>query len=408
MSTIFRYSSGLPMYLPRPGLLQRAGRVPRRLHPRDHRRRRGVRTGQGQLRPGARARCSTRTRSSRSSAFNFYYGQGNRIEETVRGFGYHNQDLSFIKNTRMRGRHEPPGPLRDLQPVELAHVHQPRRSGAGWRSTTTLRARTSADGTDRSPTRARCSSPCGSSSSANPRAAPLGVGSCAAAVDAGRSGPRRTCRPRWPAGSPKASRRWRPASSTRPKRRFAPSFATAVTAPSSATTSASCCSGAGGTPMPLVEFRAASRLDPSFGPSRLLAGASLLALGQPRAAAAELGAHRRLMPREPAVHLQRADACERIGDVLCLADEYRTLVELSPADPEYAYRLGKAYLRLSQWAHERIQAIDPEAARLSQALGREYLEQGRADLAEARLSRAIRPRRHACRRPPGPCAHLSG
>ena len=39
----------------------------------------------------------------------------------------------------------------------------------------------------------------------------------------------------------------------------------------------------------LVEFRAASRLDPAFGPSRLLAGTSLLALGQPKAAVAELG-----------------------------------------------------------------------------------------------------------------------
>ena len=71
----------------------------------------------------------------------------------------------------------------------------------------------------------------------------------------------------------------------------------------------------------LVEFRAAIRLDPAFGPSRLLAGTSLLALGQPKAAAAELGRASALMPREPAVHLQRADACERIGDVLCLAVE---------------------------------------------------------------------------------------
>ena len=139
----------------------------------------------------------------------------------------------------------------------------------------------------------------------------------------------------------------------------------------------------------LVEFRAASRLDPSFGPSRLLAGTSLLALGQARAAVAELGVASRLMPREPAVHLQRADACERIKDDLCLTDEYRTLVELSPANPEYAYRLGKAYLRLSQSAHARIQAIDPRAARLSQALGREYLEQGRADLAERAFKDAI-------------------
>ena len=139
----------------------------------------------------------------------------------------------------------------------------------------------------------------------------------------------------------------------------------------------------------LIEFRAATRLDPAFGPSHLLAGASLLALGQAKAAVAELGLATKLMPREPASHLQRADACERLNDVLCLADEYRALVELSPENAEYAYRLGKAYLRLSQWAHERIQAIDPRAARLSQALGREYLEQGRADLAERAFQDAV-------------------
>lgn len=139
----------------------------------------------------------------------------------------------------------------------------------------------------------------------------------------------------------------------------------------------------------LVEFRAATRLDPTFGPSHLLAGTSLMALGQLNAAVKELGVASRLMPREPAVHLQRADACERINDVICLADEYRVLVNLSPGDPEYAYRLGKAYLRLSQWSHARIQSMDPTSARLSQALGREYLEQGRPDLAERAFQQAI-------------------
>ncbi len=37
------------------------------------------------------------------SAFNFYYGAGNRIEEDVRGFSYRNQDLSLVKNTRLPG-----------------------------------------------------------------------------------------------------------------------------------------------------------------------------------------------------------------------------------------------------------------------------------------------------------------
>lgn len=139
----------------------------------------------------------------------------------------------------------------------------------------------------------------------------------------------------------------------------------------------------------LVQFRAAARRDPAFGPSHLLAGTSLLALGQTRAAVTEFDLASRLMPREPAVHLQRADACERLNNALCLAGDYRALVQLSPENPEYAYRLGKAYLRLSEWAHRRIQSIDPRAARLSQALGREYLEQGRTDLAEGAFRDAI-------------------
>jgi predicted Zn-dependent protease len=139
----------------------------------------------------------------------------------------------------------------------------------------------------------------------------------------------------------------------------------------------------------LTEFRAASRLDPSFGASHLLEGASLLALGQPRTAVRVLRRASELMPREPAVHLQLGDACERLGDVVCLTDEYRTLVKLAPNDPEYAYRLGKAYVRLSQWTLTRMQTIDPKGARLSQAKGREYLEQGRADLAEAAFLEAV-------------------
>jgi tetratricopeptide (TPR) repeat protein len=138
------------------------------------------------------------------------------------------------------------------------------------------------------------------------------------------------------------------------------------------------------------EFRAAARLDPGFGTARLLAGASLLALGHARAARVELDVAAKLMPREPAVHLHRADACERLNDVICLADDYRLLVELSPDNGEYAYRLGKAYLRLAQWSHRRIQAVDPAAARLSQALGREHLEQGRTDLAARAFEEAVR------------------
>ena len=59
------------------------------------------------------------------SAFNYYYGRGNRVEESIRGFAYQNQDLTLMKNTD-GGRHQPAAALRGVQHVELAHV-------PGWR-----------------------------------------------------------------------------------------------------------------------------------------------------------------------------------------------------------------------------------------------------------------------------------
>jgi len=37
------------------------------------------------------------------TAFNFYYGTGDRVS-SIRGYGYHNQDLSLIKNTKLGNR----------------------------------------------------------------------------------------------------------------------------------------------------------------------------------------------------------------------------------------------------------------------------------------------------------------
>jgi predicted Zn-dependent protease len=138
----------------------------------------------------------------------------------------------------------------------------------------------------------------------------------------------------------------------------------------------------------LVEFRAARRLDPSFGPARLLAGTSLLALGRPKEAAAELKQAIRLMPDEVAPHLQLADAYERSGDMAGVVTEYRRLVAAAPSNDEYIYRLGKAYLKLAQESFERMRTIDPRTVRLPQALARQYLDQGRSDLAAATLEKA--------------------
>jgi tetratricopeptide (TPR) repeat protein len=134
----------------------------------------------------------------------------------------------------------------------------------------------------------------------------------------------------------------------------------------------------------LAEFRATEALAPSFAQARLLAGSSLLALGRVPEATLELKRAAQAMPAEPAVHLQLADAYERAGNAAGIVDEFRTLSALAPDNADYHYRLGKAYLKLAQSAFERIRAIDPQSARLSQALGQQYLDQDRQD--QARLA----------------------
>jgi tetratricopeptide (TPR) repeat protein len=138
----------------------------------------------------------------------------------------------------------------------------------------------------------------------------------------------------------------------------------------------------------VAEFRAASRLEPRYGPARLLAGSSLLALRRTAEAARELEIAARLMPDEPQAHLLLARACERSDDWLGAADAYRRLRELQPQEAEHAYRLGRAYAKLAEWSQRRIVQINPRSARLQQTLGHHYRAQGRADEAIAAFRRA--------------------
>jgi predicted Zn-dependent protease len=140
----------------------------------------------------------------------------------------------------------------------------------------------------------------------------------------------------------------------------------------------------------VAAFRAAVKLDAKMGPARLLAGTSLLSLDRPKEAAGELERAVALLPSEPAARVQLAEAYERTGNMVGVVDQYRDLVGLAPADGEYAYRLSRAYLRLAQWSFDRIRTINPKSARLPQALGREYLQQERPDLAAAAFEEAAR------------------
>ena len=233
----------------------------------------------------ARVRCSTRTHSSpcRRSTSTTGRATGSR-----KRYAHSAITTRISRSSRTRG--SPAAPIsRSVSRSSTSGTGtcsaQPRAITA-WPSTTTWRARISADGTDRSPSRARCSSPRGSSSSAG--AAPLSAGSSVPAGACGRSGPAgpaagaggavqrrcrgaggrpaRPCRSRVPRRhSCRRRSRLRPA---QPRHR-----------PAAARQARGCARR--------VPRGVPSR--PVFGAAHLLAGASLLALGQPRAALTELG-----------------------------------------------------------------------------------------------------------------------
>lgn len=101
VSTIGRYSSGLPMFF-RSGFCNVPGQFRVGCIPAITNAGSVFLQDKGSFDP-AKGPLFNKAAFESVDAFNFYYGKGNRIEESVRVFGYHNQDLSFIKNTRLPG-----------------------------------------------------------------------------------------------------------------------------------------------------------------------------------------------------------------------------------------------------------------------------------------------------------------
>jgi Tfp pilus assembly protein PilF len=139
----------------------------------------------------------------------------------------------------------------------------------------------------------------------------------------------------------------------------------------------------------LWQFREAIRLQPDFGEARLLIGYSLLSLGKTAEAGRELERAVKLLPDQPQARLQLAKVYERSGNWFGVIDQYRTLRVMEPRNGEYAYQLGKAYNRLSDWSYQKIIRVNPASARLYQTLGQNYLQQGKYELAIMEYQRAI-------------------
>jgi Tfp pilus assembly protein PilF len=138
----------------------------------------------------------------------------------------------------------------------------------------------------------------------------------------------------------------------------------------------------------ITRFREAIQLQPDYGPARLLLGSSLLATGKRQEALSELRWAARLMPQEPAVHLELAKAYESAGNWLEAVPERQKLGSLAPDNAEYSYRLGKDLAELSVWCLQEIRRTNPDSARLHQALGQEYALQGKYEQALAAYEQA--------------------
>jgi len=140
----------------------------------------------------------------------------------------------------------------------------------------------------------------------------------------------------------------------------------------------------------ISRFRQVIALQPEYAPSRLLLGVTLLALGKNADATSELQRAARSMPKEPQAHLQLAKAYEASENWIAAVEELQKLVNLDPQEAEYSYLLGRAWTRLSAWSYQRLARLNPDSARLHQALGQEYAMQGRYELAIAAYQQAAR------------------
>jgi tetratricopeptide (TPR) repeat protein len=138
----------------------------------------------------------------------------------------------------------------------------------------------------------------------------------------------------------------------------------------------------------VTRFRQALALQPEYGPSRLLLGVSLLALGKNSESVRELKHAVNLMPEQPQSHLQLAKAFEASDDWLSAVEQLQRVVDLAPREPEYSYQLARAWTKLSGWSYQQIQHLNPKSARLQQGLGQEYAIQEKYDLALNAYQRA--------------------
>lgn len=136
------------------------------------------------------------------------------------------------------------------------------------------------------------------------------------------------------------------------------------------------------------QFQEAIRRNSDYLAPRVLLGASLLALGRTQESVRELECAVELNPKEPLARQELARAYEGAGNRRGVVEQYGMLRQLAPRDPEYAYQLGRAYLKLAAWCYQQVARIGPNSARAHQIAGENYHVQGQLDLALQAFQRA--------------------
>ncbi len=129
------------------------------------------------------------------------------------------------------------------------------------------------------------------------------------------------------------------------------------------------------------EFRGAIERRHDAAAPRVLLGTSLLALGQTAEAVAELEKAIQLHPVEAVARIELSRAYELTGNAIAMVEQLRLLRDEAPNNSEYAYLLGRAYLKMATWCMEEIKHANPKSERIYQALGENYQKQGRNELA---------------------------
>jgi tetratricopeptide (TPR) repeat protein len=148
--------------------------------------------------------------------------------------------------------------------------------------------------------------------------------------------------------------------------------------------------GRGNHQLAVKRFREVIAAQPNYGPARLLLGSSLLVLGKNQEAITQLQRASKLMPDQPAVELELAKAYKASEQWTKAVQSLQQLADSSPDNVEYSYQLLKALTHLSGWSLQEIARLNPDSARLHQALGQEYSMQGKYDQALTAYQAAAR------------------